>query len=378
MGKIFLAALGLVLVACQAAWAFDTAARSAIVMDHRTEEVLFAKNADESIPPASMSKLMTAFIVFEELQAGRLKLDDTLLVSEKAWRTGGSKMFVHVGDRVSVEDLLRGMIIQSGNDACVVLAEALEGSEAGMAQRMTRRAAEIGLTASRFKNVTGLDDPDHKMSVRDLAMLASRIIRDFPEYYKYYSEKEFEYGSPKKIKQYNRNPLLQAGVPGVDGVKTGFTDDAGYGLVVSAERDGRRVISVLAGLDNVRLRKSESEQLLEYGFREFQEYRLFAKGETVAEAPVWLGATATVPLVPAETIGVTMRRELRKDLTVKLRYDAPVPAPIKAGDPIATLVVTQPGKPPREVPLVAGAAVPRAGIVGRLTSAFGYLVFGGG
>ncbi len=357
-----------------AAAAFETAAKAAIVIDHRTGQELFAKNPDLPVPPASMSKLMTALLVFEEIEAGRLKLDDTLPVSERAWRTGGSKMFVKVGERVRVEDLLRGMIVQSGNDACVVLAEALAGSEAAFAERMNRRAAEIGLTDSRFKNATGLPDPDHLMSVRDLAKLASRIIREHPRFYRYYSEKEFEYA---KIRQSNRNPLLQANVPGVDGVKTGYTEEAGYGLVVAAERDGRRIIAVLAGLETLRQRRTEAELLLEYGFREFQEYRLFAAGETVVDVPVWMGDAATVPAVPKELVGVTMRREARKDLKVVARYAAPLPAPIARGQEIGRLEIAVPGREPLSVPLLAGKAVDRAGLVGRLTGALSYLVFGG-
>ncbi len=364
----------LVAFATRPSAAFETSARAAIVIDHRTGQELFAKNADTALPPASMSKLVTALLVFEEIKAGRLKLDDTLPVSERAWRTGGSKMFVKVGDRVRVEDLLRGMIVQSGNDACVVLAEALAGSEAAFAERATRRAREIGLTQTRLKNATGLPDPEHLMSVRDLATVASRIIREHPDLYRYYGEKEFEYA---KIRQPNRNPLLQAGVPGVDGVKTGYTEDSGYGLVVSAERDGRRLIAVLAGLETLRQRRSEAELLLEYAFREFQEYKLFGAGETVVEVPVWMGDAATVPAVPAELVGVTMRREARKDLKVTARFEAPLPAPLAAGQEIGRLEIELPDRPVTVVPLLAGRAVERAGLLGRLTGALGYLVQGG-
>ncbi|MCS6878966.1 MAG: D-alanyl-D-alanine carboxypeptidase [Geminicoccaceae bacterium] len=375
-------ALGIVLVLLASgggspgpAVAFETSAKAAIVIDHRTGQELFAKNPRLPVYPASMSKLMTALLVFEEIKAGRLKLDDALPVSEKAWRTGGSKMFVRVGERVKVSDLLRGMIVQSGNDACVVFAEALAGSEAAFAERMNRRAAEIGLTDSRFKNATGLHDPEHVMSVRDLATLTSKIIREHPDLYRIYSEKEFEYA---KIRQHNRNPLLQAGVPGVDGVKTGYTEEAGYGLVVSAERDGRRVILVLAGLETLRQRRSEAELLLEWAFREFQEYRLFAAGETVVEVPVWLGASWTVPAVPRETIGITLRREERPGLKVTARYTAPLPAPVTQGDEIARLEIAAPGRTPITVPLVAGRSVERAGLFGRLAGALAYLVQGGG
>ena len=360
--------------ATRTAAAFETAAKAAIVIDHRTGRELFAKNPDLPVPPASMSKLMTALLVFEEIEAGRLKLDDTLPVSERAWRTGGSKMFVKVGERVRVEDLLRGMIIQSGNDACVVFAEALAGSEAAFVERMNRRAQELGLTNSRFKNSTGLHDPEHLMSVRDLATLASRIIREHPRFYRYYGEKEFEYA---KIRQPNRNPLLQAGVPGVDGVKTGYTEEAGYSLVVSAERNGRRIIAVLAGLETLRQRRTEAELLLEYAFREFQEYKLFGAGETVVQVPVWFGASSTVPAVAKELVGVTLRREERKELKVVARYEAPLPAPIAAGQEIGRLEVSVAGRELFAVPLLAGAAVERAGMLGRLTGALTYLVFGG-
>ena len=375
MLRLLLLAVTLALALAPSAWAFETSARAAIVLDYRTGAVLFAKNADQAIPPASMSKLMTAYMVFERLKEGSLKLDDTLPVSERAWRIEGSEMFVKVGERVRVEDLLRGMIIQSGNDACIVFAEALAGSEQAFAERMTERARELGLTVSHFKNATGLPDPEHVMSVRDLGILAMRIIRDFPEYYKYYSEREFTFNN---IKQPNRNPLLQAGVPGVDGMKTGFTKEAGYGLVASAERDGRRLVTVIAGLDKLRERRSEAEQLLEFGYREFQEYRLFQAGETVAEAEVWQGSESKVPLVSDGVVGVTLSREARKGMVAKLRYESPVQAPIAKGQRLGTLEVTAPGSDLVSIPLVAGKDVPRAGMFGRIAGAINYLVFGAG
>jgi serine-type D-Ala-D-Ala carboxypeptidase (penicillin-binding protein 5/6) len=375
MLRLLLLACTLTLTLVGSAQAFETSARAAIVVDYRTGAVLFAKNADQSIPPASMSKLMTAYMVFDWLREGSLELDDTLPVSEKAWRVEGSEMFVKVGDRVRVEDLLRGMIIQSGNDACIVFAEALAGSEAAFAERMSERALELGMSNSHFANATGLPDPQHYMSVRDLATLASRIIREFPEYYKYYSEKEFTFNN---IRQPNRNPLLQAGVPGVDGMKTGFTKEAGYGLVASAQREGRRIITVIAGLDSTRNRRGESEQLLEYGFREWQEYRLFEPGQPVAEAGVWLGSQDRVPLVAEDVVGVTLSREARKGMNVKLRYDSPVPAPVAKGQPLGALEITAPGSEVVTVPLVAGQDVPKAGMLGRITGAIGYLVFGAG
>jgi serine-type D-Ala-D-Ala carboxypeptidase (penicillin-binding protein 5/6) len=368
--------LALVLLGCRAvqpAQAVETAARAAIILDNRTGVVLFEKNADERMPPASMSKLMTAYMIFDQLKGGRLKLDDEVLVSERAWKMGGSQMFVKVGDRVKVEDLIRGIIIQSGNDACVTMAEAIAGSEEEFARQMTDKAKEIGLTNSTFANATGLDAPDHLMSVRDLALLARRIIADFPEYFKYYSEREFEYGG---IRQPNRNPLLQAGVPGVDGMKTGFTDGSGYGLVATAKRDDRRVITVMAGLQSAGQRRTEGDRLLEYGFREFQEYRLFAPGVPVAEVDVWQGVAPKVPLVVTETVGVTLSREARKGLVARLSYPSPLPAPILAGQEVGHAEITAPGMAPVSVPLVTGNDVARAGVLARTTGSLSYLIWG--
>ena len=355
-----------------AAPTYESPARAAILIEAATGQALFAKNADEALPPASMSKLMTAYMVFERLKEGSLSLDDTFPVSEKAWRKQGSKMFVAVGTRVAVGDLLQGIIVQSGNDACIVVAEGLAGSEEAFAERMTRRAREIGLSNSTFRNASGWPDPEHRMSVRDLALLAHMIIEQFPEYYHYYSQDEFEYNG---IKQRARNPLLSAGI-GADGLKTGYTEEAGYGLVASAVRDGRRLIMVITGLASAAERARESERLLEYGFREFSLYPLFAAGDVVEQAEVWLGDAGTVPLVPERDVALTLSREARRDLQVTVAYDSPVPAPIAAGTRVADLVVTAPGMEPIAVPLVAGRTVRGAGFVGRMTGALGYLLWG--
>ena len=365
--------LALTCLLARPAFAFETAAKAAIMLDNRTGQVLFAKDPDVALPPASMSKLMTAYVAFEQLKQGRLKLDDMLPVSEHAWKMGGSQMFLEVGDRVSVSDLLRGIIIQSGNDACVVVAEALAGSEPAFAEMMNARAAELGLTASHFVNSNGLDEPGHLMSVRDLAVLARRIIQEFPEYYSIYSEREYTYGG---IKQRNRNPLLQAGVPGVDGMKTGYTSQAGYGLVTSALRGDQRLILVITGLPSLKARSAEAARLLEYGFREFQEYSVFKPGQVVREADVWFGEQPKVPLVAADTVAVTLSREARKGMVVKLFYDSPAPAPIAKDQPLGRVEVTAPGSEPFTVPLLAAADVPEAGMLGRLTGAINYLIWG--
>ena len=365
--------LGLLAVFVSPAHAFETPAKAAIVLDGRTGAVLFEKNADERMPPASMSKLMTAYIIFDQLKGGGLKLDEEILVSERAWKMGGSQMFVEVGERVKVEDLIRGIIIQSGNDACVTMAEAIAGSEEEFARQMTERAKEIGLTGSTFANATGLDAPEHLMTVRDLALLARRIITHFPDYYKYYGELEYEYAG---IKQPNRNPLLQKGVPGVDGMKTGFTDGSGYGLVATAKRDDRRVITVMAGLGSAGQRRTEGERLLEYGFREFQEYRLFEPGVPIADADVWQGVAPKVPLVVKGTVAITLSREARKGLVVKLSYPSPVPAPVVAGQEVGRAEIAAPGMAPMIVPLIAAVEVARAGMLARATGSLSYLIWG--
>ena len=359
------------------AHAIDTNAREAILIDAETGRVLFEKNADQPMPPSSMSKLMTTYMVFSRLQDGSLSMDDTFRVSEYAWRegaykSGGSMMFLEPKMRVRVEDLLRGIIVQSGNDASIVVAEGLGGSEAAFAEEMNEKARDIGLTGSHFTNSTGLPDPDHYMTARDLATLAVRIIEDFPEYYPLYSETEFTYNGHR---QRNRNPLLYSGI-GADGLKTGYTSAAGYGLTASVERNGRRLVLVVNGLESKKQRAEEPERLIDWGFREFGNYALFAAGETVAEAPVWLGETGTVPLIIEQDLKLTLPRKARRDMKVTIRYDSPVPAPIAEGTQIADLVVPAPGEADIVIPLMAGADVPMLGLVGRLGAALDFLLWG--
>ncbi len=362
----------LTLVLAGTAAAFETAARSAILVDLETDQVLYEKNADQRLPPASMSKLMTVYMVMEQLKDGRLKLDDTLPVSEKAWKKGGSKMFVEVGKRVRIDDLLRGIVVLSGNDACIVVAEGLAGSEEAFAADMTAKGLEIGLTNSTFRNASGWPDPEHLMTVRDLAILAERLIEDFPEYYGIFAERDFEYSG---IRQANRNRLLGR-VPGADGLKTGHTEEAGYGLVASAIRDGRRLISVAAGLDTPAARALENERLLEYGFRRFRNYALMAKGQQIERASVWLGKTPTVPLVVDRDVKVTMAPETRRAMKVKLVYQTPLPAPVVQGTAVAHIEIEAPGLVVEHIPVLTGADVPRADFFGRVTGALEYLIFG--
>ncbi len=368
---------GFAILAAAPASAIETTAKHAFLVDATTGVVLLNKAGDEPMPPASMSKIMTSYLVFKRLREGTLKLDDELPVSEYAWRvggaaSGGSTMFLKLGDRVKVSDLLKGIIIQSGNDACIVIAEGLAGSEAAFAEEMTRVGKQIGLTNSVFRNSTGLPDPDEYMTARDLAILSQRIIQDFPEYYPMFSEKQFVFNG---IKQGNRNPLLYKGV-GADGLKTGHTQAAGYGLTASAAQGDRRLILVVNGLPSMKARADETERLLDYGFREFDNYVLFKAGERVANAEVWMGEEATVPLVVAGGAIATLPRKTRPNMKVTVVYDGPIEAPISKGQTVGTLQVTAPGTEPIEFPLIADASVDRLGLFGRLMAAIGHVVRG--
>ena len=350
----------------------DVLARQALVVDFETGATLLEKNADERMPPSSMSKLMTMYVVFDRLKQGRLQLDQMLPVSERAWRMGGSKMFVDIGQQVRVEDLIRGVIVQSGNDACIVLAEAISGSEQQFAELLNETGRRIGLTNSNFRNSTGWPDPEHRMTARDLSILARRLIMDFPDYYRFYNERSFRFSN---ISQDNRNPLL-ARVPGADGLKTGHTEEAGYGLTGSAIRDGRRVILVINGLVSMRARAEESERLMEWAYREFEAVTLFRAQDTVEEVPVYLGERRTVPMVGGRDITLTMPRRWRDRLEVRVRYQAPLTAPVMRGQTIGELQVAGQGVPTFSVPLVAGADVEKLGLLPRIPAVIGRWVSG--
>ena len=361
-----------VLLGAGPARALDTEAKQAILVDWDTGTILFEKNADEPMHPSSMSKLMTVYMLFDRLKSGSVKLDDEFPVSEKAWRMGGSKMFVDLGSKVKVADLIQGIVVQSGNDACIVVAEGLAGNEEAFAEEMNKKAKEIGLEHSTFKNATGWPDPEHLMTARDLSILARRTIADFPDYYHYYGEIDFTYHG---IKQGNRNPLLYKDI-GADGLKTGHTDEGGYGLTGSAKRGDRRLILVLNGLPSMKSRFEESERVMEWGFREFDNYTVFKKDSTVSEAEVWLGDQAMVPLVPESDLKVTLPKKSRRGMKVTVKYDGPIPAPIAKGTKLAKLVIEAPEMPPMEIPLVAGADVGKLGFSGRVVAALKHVVWG--
>jgi D-alanyl-D-alanine carboxypeptidase (penicillin-binding protein 5/6) len=282
-------------------------------------------------------------------------------------------MFVPIGGRIKIEDLLKGMIIQSGNDACLVLAEGLAGSEQAFVELMNQKAKEIGLQDSHFANVSGLPDPDHWMTARDLATLSIRTIKDFPDYYHYYGQVDYEFNN---IKQGNRNPLLYKGA-GADGLKTGHTEEAGYSLTASVKREDRRIVLVLGGLPTMKARAQESERLIEWAFREFNDYRLFAANDRVEDGEVWLGSDAKVPLTVSQDLVVTLPRKSRKAMKVTVEYDRPIPAPITKGQAVGKVVVTAPDVPTTEAQLVAGADIERMDTFGRIATLAGYLVWGG-
>lgn len=361
---------------------FTTSASYAYLMDYDTGAVLLDKKGDELMAPASMSKLMTAYVVFDKLKQGQLSLDDTFTVSENAWRKGGSKsgsstMFLDPNSTVKVGDLLKGVIIQSGNDACITLAENLAGSEDNFAAEMTIKAREIGLEKSTFKNATGWPNKEHLMTSKELAELARKIIREFPEYYPLYSEKSFKYNG---INQENRNPLLYSMPDQADGMKTGHTEKSGYGLVGSAKStDGsRRLILVINGLKTMKERGQEAKKILDWGFREFDNYTFYTKGSVVEQIPVWMGAVETVPGVVDENVVVTMKRldYLKKKVT--LIYEAPVKAPIDKGQRLGTLRISLPDGENYDFPVVAGESVRKVGYFGKLKAVFIYMLSGKG
>lgn len=365
--RLVLTLIALALAALPAR-AFETAATAAWVYDMTTGTVLMDKNADQPVPPASMSKLMTINMLFEALKDGRVMMDTPFAVSSRAKAMGGSTMFLQETDRPTVNELIHGMIVNSGNDACVVVAEGLAGTEEAFARQMTERGRALGMTASTFANASGWPDPNHRMSMRDLGILARRLIQDFPEYYPIFAETEFNYKNRAPANARNRNPLLELGV-GADGLKTGHTQEAGYGLVGSAKQGDRRIIFVITGLPSEKARAEEAERIVGWAFRQFSEKTIAKSGVRVAEAEVHMGAAPTVGLVPAEDIRLLVPALVQESLTAEVVYNGPLIAPIAKGTPVAELIVHAPDLPDRKVPLVAEADVGRAGFLGRLTTA---------
>ena len=362
-----IAALVVPLILALPAGAFETRAASAFVIDQTTGTVLLNKNADQMLPPASMSKLMTLYITFEALRDGRLVLDEKLPVSKHAMAYGGSTMFLDTTDRIKVEDLIRGIIVLSGNDACAVIAEALspDGTEAGFARFMTQRAQQLGMTNSTFSNSNGWPQAGHRMSMRDLALLANRVITDFPSFYPLFSEREFKFDGRAPQNTRNRNPLLSLGI-GADGLKTGHTQEAGYGLVGSAKQRGRRVIFVISGLQSAQTRAEEAESIVNWAFRQFAVKPVAKAGTSVATADVWMGRDQKVQLVPMEDVSMLMPVTTGVKVVAEVIYNGPITAPIEKDQQIAELVITPPGLPETRIPLVAANDVPAGGFMSRV------------
>jgi len=348
--------------------AFDTRATAAWVFDETTQTVLLAKNADQPLPPASMSKLMTLNMLFEAIQDGRVTMDTTFAVSTKARSMGGSTMFLNEQDRPTVRDLIHGIIINSGNDACVVVAEGLSGTEEAFAAQMTERAKALGMTQSTFANASGWPDPNQRMSMHDLGLLARRLIEEFPEEYAIFKETEFNFANRAEANRFNRNPLLKLNI-GADGLKTGHTSEAGYGLVGSTLQGNRRVIFVITGLDSDTARAEEAERIVNWAYRQFVLKTVAKAGVRVAEAPVWLGGESSVGLVPAKDVALLVPALVQEGISAEVSYTGPLSAPLTAGQPVAELIIHVPDLPDARIPLVTEAAVTRAGFVGRLTTA---------
>ncbi len=355
--------------------AFETQASSAFVIDQNTGTVLLSKNADTPLPPASMSKLMTLYVAFEAIRDGQLSMTEELPVSQHAMDYGGSTMFLRTGERVTVEDLIRGIIVLSGNDACVVIAEALspDGTEAGFARMMTRRGIEMGLTNSTFMNSNGWPQAGHLMSARDLALLSHHLIVDFPEFYPMFAEREFLFDANESQNRFNRNPLLSMDI-GADGLKTGHTQEAGYGLVGSAKQGTRRVIFVLNGMESQSARAEEAEAIVNWSFRQFAERPMIRAGDRLAEAPVWMGQSHRVGLVPAKDHAVLMPVLGGTSIDAEVVFQSPIQAPIAQGEKLGELVFTPEGLEEVRIPLVAEEAIPSGGFLTRVTTAVRVLI----
>ena len=351
-------------------YAIDTKAESAVVLDVNSNTILFEKNPEIKQGPASMSKLMLVYMVFERLQNNTLSLDQEFLVSKKAWKYGGSKMFVKVGDMVSVNDLLKGIIVQSGNDACIVLAEGLSGSEENMVEEMNDKGIEIGLTGSNFTNTTGWPHQDHYMTLKDIAHLSKLIINKFPEYYYMFSINEFTYND---IRQFNRNKLIS--IDGYDGLKTGRTTQSGFGIAASSKKNDRRIISVVNGLNSDKERINETKKLVNWSFREFITLDLYEAGDTIQSAKVWLGKEPFVPLVLNDDLVITIKKKNIDKYKIKLIYETPIISPIKKGDKVAELHLIE-GDSTKIKDIYAGKNIDKISRFYRSVSIVNYLLFG--
>lgn len=353
--------------------AYAKNAKEVILLDAVTGDVLYEKNPDAITHPSSMTKIMTVYLAFERLKSNRISLEDSFPVSTKAWKTGGSRMFVEPNTRVALPDLLRGVAVQSGNDASIVLAEGLGGTEENFALEMTEKAQSLGAKNTFFKNAHGLACSGHRTTVRDLSIIARSLMKNFPLYYPYFSEKSFTYN---KITQPNRNPILNAKGFEPTGLKTGVTDEGGYGLVATAKKDKSRLVLVVNGLSSEKERAVTSEQLLNWGFREFETVTLVQGGTELVKANTWLGEDPTVSLVIEKDIKSTIEKSKRDQIKIEAVYNGPIEAPIQAGQVVGTLLIHIPGRSIQEVPLVASRKVALVSPFKRILSAINYIIWG--
>jgi len=353
--------------------AYALKAREAILMDYDTGTVLYEKNADAPTYPSSMTKIMTIYLAFERLKDGRMTLQSPIPISVKAWKTGGSRMFLEPNTHVPLEELMRGVIIQSGNDASVALAEGLGGIEENFAREMTEKAHALGAKNTEFKNAHGLFEAGHITTVRDLALISRSMVKEFPQYYPYFGEVRYTHNG---ITQPNRNPLLSIPHLKADGIKTGMTDEGGYGLVGSAEQDGRRLIVVVNGLLSEKERATVSEQLLSWGFREFENRTFPRSGTVIAQVKTWLGVDPTVDLIVHEGLTLVLAKDKNKNIAMEAIYKEPLEAPIQKGQVAGILRITLPDNSTREIPMTAAATVEQVSPFKRIFSALNYIIWG--
>ena len=356
---------------CQTLLSFDSSAKNILLIDFDTNQVLFSKNEDKKIYPASMSKLMTLYILFDSLNKGIVSLEDKFFVSRNAYQKEGSTMYAEIETEISVENLIKGIVVSSGNDACVIVAEALSGSEDSFAQQMNYYALEMGLSNSNFKNSSGLHDIDHYTTAEDLVRLAKYIITDFPEYYNFFDDRSFTWNN---ITQYNRNNILKSDL-GVDGLKTGYTSESGFGIIVSSKKNDRRLIGIVAGLDNVDERTIEITRLINYGYRGFKDYSIFKNNQIIDYATVWKGNTNNLPLIIANDLDLLLDIPGRRGIRVEYKYSEPLYAPITKGDIVGSMKVIIPGRKSIELNLLAGENINKVNFFSGFIKSFDYFLY---
>ncbi len=355
----------------QTLFSFDTSAENALLIDFNTDQILYSKNEDKKIYPASMSKLMTLYILFDSLERGIVSLEDKFIVSKKAYQKEGSTIYAELGTEISVQNLIRGIVVSSGNDACVIVAEALAGSENNFASQMNFYAEEMGLKNSSFKNSSGLHNEDHYSTAEDIVKLAKLLIRDFPDYYTYFAERSFTWNN---ITQYNRNNILSLSI-GVDGLKTGYTSKSGYGIIVSSEKNGRRLVGLVAGLNSVDNRTNEISRLINYGYRGFKSYSIFKKNQIIDYIKVWKGKKNNLSIIIPSDLDLLLDIPGRRGIKVEYKYNEPIYAPIFKGDVVGSLDIIIQGRKNIKLDLLAGEDVSHVNFLNSFVRSLDYLLY---